>query len=103
MANTQGPTPTWSRYDEDRLRELTQRKAVFTQRARGPLWNYVNGCLPRSIVQPGISIHVEGIDNRIDNRIDKLVDWMIADADTIRDLLQPFDSGVRVAPPKSEG
>lgn len=87
MPNIAGPI-AWTPQDEERLRALTERKAEFHRRCREPLVLFVEGdCGPP----------VERFDSA------RFVNWLIKNADDIRDLLQPFDSGVRVAPPKSEG
>lgn len=92
MPNIVGPI-TWSQHDEQCLRNLTARKAEFTKRARDPLHDFLtdNFGWPANFTQT----------QRVGCTMN-LVDWLIEHADTIRDLLQPFDSGVRAAQPSTD-
>ncbi len=75
-------TVTWSRADEQRLQEPTERKAAFSDHYRGPIRQLILAVFP----------------NTFNNRpvlLEAAVKAWIANADAIRDVLAPFDSGVR--------
>lgn len=74
---------TWTPADEAKLAELEDRKERVMRERRLPVLAFVRE-LPT----------VHSIDE------DDVVDWLIQHADTLRDLLQPFDSGVRPAEPQ---
>jgi hypothetical protein len=93
MPNIKGDI-TWTPQDEERLLTLTLRKAEFERTAKAPIYHYFNSNLPGSILRCGLSEREE--------RSKELVNWLIADADTIRDLLAPFDSGERPAQASKE-
>lgn len=70
---------TWTPADEQLLAELNERKQRVDQQQRQPVVDLLsNGCP-----------HV------FDREAPDVANWMMANADTLRDLLQPFDSGVR--------
>lgn len=76
------PTKTaWSRQDEEALKRLQARREEFIRENRKPLETLL--CRLPSDIYEG------------DFAIDNLTDWFIQNADQVRDLLQPFDSGVR--------
>lgn len=93
MPNIKGPM-NWTREDEKLLRAMTERKAEFTKRARDPLHDFLtdNFGWPASFTQT----------QRVGCTMN-LVDWLIEHADTIRDLLAPFDSGERPPRASDEG
>jgi hypothetical protein len=72
---------TWTQSDELKLRELSDRKARVYAFVRAPIQRLARD-----------------MRNANDLSEDDLADWLIQRADQIRDLLQPFDSGVRCAP-----
>ncbi len=78
--------PNWSRRDEQVLAELLERKRRFELTARMPVHDVVNR----------IRAALGGAYGP-----DQMVDEFINNADSIRDALAPFDSGVRVAPSDS--
>ena len=69
---------TWTRKDQTALDELVQRRAEFMRSSRDPLVRAldIRTILPRSACET-------------------LADVLIQHADTFRDLLAPFDCGVR--------
>lgn len=71
---------TWSKADEQRLKELQDRKAAWELSRLNPVYDMIKK------VHPG----VEGV-----NRLESVGERMIKHADLIRDALAPFDSGVR--------
>ena len=93
MPNIAGPI-TWSQHDEQCLRNLTARKAEFERRCRTPIVQYVLDNFDwRKASDPAVR----------ENDSARVADWLIKNADTIRDLLQPFDSGERPPRASDEG
>lgn len=84
--STTTPKIDWSKADEQALKELTERKAAFEEATRAPIENLVE----------------KEFGNWDTDERECIRDFLIENADTIRDLLQPFDSGVRVARPTPE-
>lgn len=80
---------TWSAGDEALLKELTDRKIEFAETYRVPLFDLIIKDFPS---QGG-----QGVNARLVSGAVPICDWLIKNADTIRDLLLPFDSGVRPA------
>jgi len=70
---------TWTTNDEQRLQEMLVRKQLFTSRTRAKL---------EEVVEQFFYSYMSAND---------IVDELIKHADDIRDALQPYDSGVRVA------
>ena len=71
----------WTQRDESMLAELIERKRRITDENMAPVKelcnNFSNG-IPGNRVGPS-----------------ELADWLVGHADSIRDALEPFDSGVR--------
>lgn len=78
-------TPTWSKRDERDLQDLLKRKQAFDAAAHAPVLDVAIKIksLINSMVEPDAN--------------ESLVSALINYADDIRDALEPFDSGVRVA------
>lgn len=74
-------TTKWTQQDQKQLDELTARKAAVIAIYRQPLVSAIEH-MPEATV--------------------KAADWLITHADTIRDLLEPYDSGIRLAKPASD-
>ena len=93
MPNIAGPI-AWTPQDEERLRALTERKAEFERRCRTPIVQYVLDNFDwRKASDPAVR----------ENDSKRVANWLIRNADTVRDLLQPFDSGVRMVKPSDGG
>lgn len=75
--------PTWSIRDEQLLKELQERKAAFEKAHWVPVMDMVTR----------LNLKIEGLTHQ------GTAERMIQRADEIRDALEPFDSGVRPAPP----
>lgn len=73
---------TWTRDDDQRLAEMIERKQRVQKARMSPLIELVGGDMP----------HIR------QHQADDIAEWLVQNADTLRDLLAPFDSGVRVAP-----
>jgi hypothetical protein len=69
------PSPRWTAADQAELERLTALKREITEAAIKPLSTYLSDNLPGLL--------------RRDAR--NLADWLAQDAQTVRDLLQPFD------------
>ena len=69
---------TWSRADEYLLEELTTRKERVCKARMMPLLPFVEA-------MPFVPL----------SGVELVADYLANNADTLRDLLQPFDSGVR--------
>jgi hypothetical protein len=82
------PTPTWTTADQQALEALQARKAEFEAQHKEPLIRYMVNLTSSLYLGPSKAAEDHGR---------RIADWMISDADTIRDLLKPFDSGVRPA------
>lgn len=78
-------TETWTREDDRLLDELKKRKERVIEARVAPLRTLVAEDMP----------YVDARD------ADDIADWLISHADTLRDLLAPFDSGVRAAAPNT--
>lgn len=76
---------TWTPADDDRLAEMQARKQRVQKARMDPLAALVGEDMP----------HIR------QHMANDIAEWMAQHADTLRDLLQPFDSGVRAAPVKS--
>jgi len=76
----------WTQDDENDLQSMVKRKADFQSHSRKPVIDAV-----QRIRHTLGAVHNEA----------QLVDEFINNADSIRDALAPFDSGVRVAPSDS--
>lgn len=87
--STNGKRLKWTQNDQRALDQLVERKAAFEQAHRVPLEGFV-----RDTIQPHTGIN--------SGCADSVAKWLIHNADTIRDLLLPFDSGVR-GPDAAEG
>lgn len=76
---------TWTRKDQIALDELTQRRAEFMRASRDPLIRALDNYSRLSL-----------------SDCEALCDVLINRADKFRDLLEPFDSGVRcvASPPE---
>lgn len=70
---------TWTPRDEQLLAELIERKERVRIARINPLVEFVGDNMP----------HIRH------TSADGIVEWMIENADKLRDLLGPFDSGVR--------
>lgn len=75
--------PTWSKRDEAVLQEMIRRKQAFELTARMPVHDVITR------IRAALGAVFYGPD--------QMVDEFINNADAIRDALEPFDSGVRVA------
>ncbi len=75
-------TETWTRDDDRRLEEMQERKERVLKARLDPLRTLVAEDMP----------HIRS------HQADDIADWLVKHADNLRDLLAPFDSGVRVAP-----
>ena len=73
---------TWTPRDEEALAALAERKERVNKARRAPL----------------VRLLVEGVPNVHTHDMADVVDWFIDNADRLRDMLAPFDSGVRAAP-----
>lgn len=79
--------PTWSFRDERDLRELMERKAEFDEAHR-----------------PAVRAAISSITTNLSpDMLEATVNDWIKRADTIRDALKPFDSGVRAGSPSTSG
>ena len=76
---------TWTRKDQTALDELAQRRAEFMRVTREPLVCEVMQTFCTNLGEAEL-----------------MTDEMIRRADTFRDLLAPFDSGVRCAKPETQ-
>lgn len=75
----------WTNTDEMKLVELTERKARAMTQNREPLLKLAKAAQLQAIC-----------DGLGDGQPEEFfVDWLIANADDLRDALQPFDSGTR--------
>jgi hypothetical protein len=92
MPNIVGPIK-WTQQDEEHLRMLTERKAEFDGRCRAPVAQFV---LDKYEWQPS------SMPSSREQVSKKIATWLIDNADTIRDLLAPFDSGERPAQASKE-
>lgn len=81
LAN-KAPRLQWDQQDEELLQSLVERKAAFKEKYEGELSMFVDRSVP---FMTDATIKRE------------LISWMAGNADAIRDLLEPFDSGVRPA------
>jgi len=70
---------TWTARDQKTLDELKQRRDDFMRENRDPLYDAVR-CLKLVALE---------------HEVEDLAEELIANADKFRDLLAPFDSGVR--------
>ena len=87
---TQPPTNTrsrWTATDEARLLELSERKERIMRENLAP-------------VRLLVSAAPIGMERSHDGKVEHeaLVEWLIANADSLRDALEPFGSGVMPAP-----
>jgi hypothetical protein len=82
------PTLTWTPANQRALEELQAMKLAFEAQHKDPLIAFFNINYPWEPATPA---------HKRMQMASKVADWMIANADTIRDLLKPFDSGVRPA------
>jgi hypothetical protein len=76
----------WSPRDQDTLNELIARKKAYDEEMLKP----IDDLLARTLTLdagPGIAKSQR-----------KIRTWLIWNADAVRDVLAPFDSGVRAAP-----
>jgi hypothetical protein len=78
---------TWTPRDEEALAKLAERKERVNKARRAPLARLI----------------FEGMPNVHTHDMDDVVDWFINNADRLRDMLAPFDSGVRAAPETFRG
>ena len=83
--------PTWSKRDEYDLQDLLKRKAAFDAAAHAPVLDVAINIrtLVNSMVEPDAN--------------ESLVSALINYADSIRDALAPFDSGIRIDPQSTSG
>lgn len=81
-------TVQWSRDDEVELVRMLRRKTEFEAAAQLPVLTVVSGAWPFSQ------------NTRTDVNCKKLAQWLIRHAETLRDVLLPFETGIRVAPAK---
>jgi hypothetical protein len=79
---------TWTRADARDFAELTLRFEQWKAQTELPVCEFVAGNWP---------FHKPNVEN-----VAVLSKWLMTNADTIRDLLAPFDSGVRPAPDKPD-
>jgi hypothetical protein len=82
------PTPTWTPADQQALEQLVSRKALHENTYRMPVYVFFRDNFPWN---------ASTVEKDRVRMSEKVVDFMIKNADTIRDLLKPFDSGVRPA------
>ena len=75
----------WSSADQDKLNELIARKKAFDEEMLKPIDDLLSRTLTLD-AGPGIAKSQR-----------KIRTWLIWNADAVRDVLKPFDSGVRVA------
>lgn len=89
--NTSNTLPTWTRDDENDLRALLKRKQAFDAAAHAPVLDVAINIrtLVNSMVEPDAN--------------ESLVSALINYADSIRDALAPFDSGIRIDPQSTSG
>lgn len=69
----------WTAKDEAALAAMLERKATALKEIKDPLVAFIADNMPRI--------------GRLE--ADDVADWLIENVDHIRDLLEPFDSGVR--------
>ena len=83
--------PTWSKRDEYDLQDLLKRKQAFDAAAHAPVLDVAINIrtLVNSMVEPDAN--------------ESLVSALINYADSIRDALAPFDSGIRIDPQSTSG
>lgn len=75
-----GITEKWTAGDQARLDELNSRKVAWEKQARAPLEDVIKQVFHRTTP----------------TSVEIIRDRMIKNADSLRDALAPFDSGVRV-------
>ena len=76
----------WSPADQQKLNELIERKKAFDEEMLKP----IDDLLARTLTidaGPGIAKSQR-----------KIRTWLIWNADAVRDVLKPFDSGIRAVP-----
>lgn len=71
----------WTQHNEDTLQEMLAMKRKVQEENRAPLEVLVGNALGRRDISD-----------------EEVVDFLIKNADHVRDLLEPFDSGVRLQP-----
>lgn len=76
---------TWTPADEQHLAAMLERKQRVQKARIDPLIELVGDDMP----------HIR------QHQADDIAEWLVQNAETLRDLLAPFDSGVRAAPVKS--
>ncbi len=75
------PKETWTQRDEIALAKMIDRRNRFYDTNRAPLLRMVEDDMP--------TVHF--------SQSDDIVSWMIKNAGELRDRLEPFDSGERLA------
>lgn len=89
--NTKPPVTTvrsrWSAREEAQLQELIERRRRIMEENREPVLVIVGTFRP----DPD---RIDGA-NTLQEFHSQVADWLIANADALRDALEPFDSGVR--------
>lgn len=75
--------PKWTHRDEEALQDLQRRKKEFEEAAIAPLQDFLGKNWPFSEHKKSVVYAT------------KLSGFLIKNAETIRDLLEPYDSGER--------
>jgi len=70
----------WTQYDEELLAQMQARRERVHQATRKPLLAYIDLAMPTVTEREAVVL---------------VTDWMIQNAPHLRDLLEPFDDGVR--------
>lgn len=86
----------WTPADEAKLVELTERRNRAMTQNRAPLRELVDGT---SCPLTQLFEEAHFVEGAFETTKEEFVDWMINNADSLRDGLLPFDSGVRPGNP----
>ncbi len=70
----------WTQHDEELLAQMQARRERVHQATRKPLQQFIDLSMPTVTEREAVML---------------VTDWMIANAKFLRDLLEPFDDGVR--------
>ncbi len=92
----------WSKADEAELQSMLKRKATFTEEAERPVRSVIVA-VRTSLDNSLGNCSLDWSDLTSNDGVEILVATLINYADSIRDALAPFDSGIRINPQSTSG